>query len=153
MYNSGQEGGFDFKWREFSLSATYFNNNLENFIDFVRICNTNAACAAPFVTAAGLGPAFTSVNQYQNVGNANFRGFEVIGSWQALPTLRFTAGFTQTTAQLTSSTVGTLFTGVQLGQVPEWMLNVGAEWRPLEGLTLSANLKSFPAYWNDTGHT
>ena len=154
MTNFGQEVGFDFNWREFSLSGTYFNNNLDNFIDFVKICNTNAACAAPFITAAGLSPAFTTVNQYNNVGSANFRGFEVIGSWQILPQLKFTAGFTQTTAQLTSSTFPTLeFTGVQLGQVPDWMFNAGAEWRPIEGLAINVNLRSFPAYWNDTGHT
>ena len=79
MTNFGQEVGFDFKWREFTLSGTYFNNNLDNFIDFVTVCNTNAACAAPFITAAGLSPAFTTVNQYNNVGNATFQGFEIIG--------------------------------------------------------------------------
>jgi outer membrane receptor protein involved in Fe transport len=154
MTNVGEEVGFDFKWREYSLSATYFNNNLDNFIDFVKICNTNAACAAPFITAAGLSPAFTTVNQYNNVGSANIRGFEVIGGWQPLPQLKFTAGFTQTTAQLTSTNFPTLeFTGVQLGQVPYWTVNVGAEWRPLPELAFNVNLKSFPAYWNDTGHT
>jgi len=154
MTNVGEEVGFDFKWREYSLSATYFNNNLDNFIDFVKICNTNAGCAAPFITAAGLSPAFTTVNQYNNVGSANIRGFEVIGGWQPLPQLKFTAGFTQTTAQLTSTNFPTLeFTGVQLGQVPYWTINVGAEWRPLPELAFNINLKSFPSYWNDTGHT
>jgi outer membrane receptor protein involved in Fe transport len=154
MTNVGEEAGFDFTWKKFSLSGTYFNNNLDNFIDFVKVCNTNAACAAPFVTAAGLGPAFTTVNQYNNVGSANFRGFEFIGGWQVTPELKFSAGFTQTTAQLTSTNFPQLErTGVQLGQVPNWMLNLGAEWRPLPGLVLNANLKSFPAYWNDTGHT
>jgi outer membrane receptor protein involved in Fe transport len=154
MTNVGEEIGFDFKWREYSLSATFYNNNLDNFIDFVKICNTNAACAAPFITAAGLSPAFTTVNQYNNVGSANFRGFEIIAGWQPLPELKFTAGFTQTTAQLTSTNFPALeFTGVQIGQVPQWMLTVGAEWRPLDKLALNANLRSFPAYWNDTGHT
>jgi outer membrane receptor protein involved in Fe transport len=154
MTNIGEEAGFDFTWKKFSLSGTYFNNNLDNFIDFVKVCNTNAACAAPFVTAAGLGPAFITVNQYNNVGSANFRGFEIIGGWQATPELKLSAGFTQTTAQLTSSNFPQLErTGVQLGQVPDWMLNLGAEWRPLPGLVLNTSLKSFPAYWNDTGHT
>ena len=70
------------------------------------------------------------------------------------PELRLTAGFTRTIAQLTSSSFPALErTGVQLGQVPNWMLNVGIEWRPIADLVLNANLKSFPAYWNDTGHT
>jgi outer membrane receptor protein involved in Fe transport len=154
MTNFGQEVGFDFKWKEFSLSGTVYNNNLDNFIDFVTVCNSNAACAAPFVTAAGLGPTFTTVRQYNNVGSANFRGFEIMGGWQILPELRLTAGFTRTIAQLTSSTFPALErTGVQLGQVPDWMLNVGLEWRPIANLVLNANLKSFPGYWNDTGHT
>jgi len=71
-----------------------------------------------------------------------------------LPELRLNADFTQTTARLTSSNFPALeFTGVQLGQVPDWMLNIGAEWHPIPDLALNINLKSFPAYWNDTGHT
>ncbi|HEY6981721.1 TonB-dependent receptor [Reyranella sp.] len=154
MTNLGEEAGFDFNWRKVSLSATFFNNDLDNFIDFVKVCNANAACAAPFTAAAGLGPAFTTVNQYNNVGSANFRGFEVIAGWQVLPELRLSANFTQTTARLTSSNFPALEpTGVQLGEVPGWMLNLGAEWRPMPELVLNINLKSFPAYWNDTGHT
>jgi outer membrane receptor protein involved in Fe transport len=154
MTNIGEEAGFDFKWREFNLSATVFNNNLDNFIDFVTVCNTNAACAAPFITAAGLSPAFTTVRQYNNVGSATFQGIEVIGGWQPLKDLRLNAGFTTTRAFLTSSNYPTLeLTGVQLGQVPNWMVTAGAEWRPIPELAFTATLKSFPAYWNDTGHT
>jgi outer membrane receptor protein involved in Fe transport len=154
MTNFGQEVGFDFTWREFSLSATLFNNNLDNFIDFVTVCNVNPACAAPFVTAAGLGPSFTTVRQYNNVGSATFQGIEIIGTWQPLKDLRFHAGFTGTRAYLTSSNFPTLeLTGVQLGQVPGWTVTAGAEWRPIPELALTATLRSFPAYWNDTGHT
>jgi outer membrane receptor protein involved in Fe transport len=77
-----------------------------------------------------------------------------MAGWQILPEVRFTAAFTQTTAQLTSTNFPTLeFTGVQLGQVPTWTFNAGAEWRPLPELAFNLNFKSFPAYWNDTGHT
>jgi outer membrane receptor protein involved in Fe transport len=154
MTNIGEEAGFDFKWREFNLSATIFNNNLDNFIDFVTVCNTNPACAAPFITAAGLSPAFTTVRQYNNVGSATFQGIEIIGGWQVLKELRLNAGFTTTRAFLTSSNYPTLeLTGVQLGQVPNWTVTAGAEWRPIPELAFTATLRSFPAYWNDTGHT
>ncbi len=153
MNNFGQEAGFDFNWKQFSLSATWYNNNLENFIDFVAICSANAACAAPYAAAAGLA-GITTVNQYINVGSARFTGFEVLGGWHALPELKFTGGFVQTTAYLTSTSVPNLLrTGVQLGQVPTWMLNVGAEWRPIPDLALNVNLKSFPSFWANTGHT
>lgn len=154
MTNFGQEVGFDFEWREFTLTGTYFNNNLQNFIDFVTVCNTNATCAAPFIAAAGLSPSFTTVRQYQNVGNATFQGIEIIGGWQPFQQLRLTAGFTNTIAYLTSSRFPTLDrTGVQLGQVPSTMVTARAEWRPLPELAFTASLKSFPSYWNDTGHT
>ncbi|HLG44593.1 MAG TPA: TonB-dependent receptor [Reyranella sp.] len=153
MNNFGQEVGFDFNWKTVSLSATYFNNNLDNYIDFVAVCNANAACAAPFAAAAGL-TGITTVNQYINVGSARFAGFEVLGSWQALPELKLSGGFTQTSAYLTSTTMPNLLrTGVQLGQVPAWTLNAAAEWRPIPDLAIIVNLKSFPAYWNNTGHT
>jgi outer membrane receptor protein involved in Fe transport len=154
MTNIGEEVGFDFKWKEFTLSATYFNNNLDNFIDFVTVCNTNAACAAPYISAAGLSPSFTTVRQYQNTGSAVFQGIEVIAGWQATPELRLGFSFTNTNAYMTSSNYPSLIrTGVQLGQVPVQMFNANVEWRPLPELALTANLKAFPNYWNDTGHT
>ncbi len=154
MTNFGQEVGIDFEWKGFTLSGTYFNNNLDNFIDFVTVCNTSPACSAPFITAAGLSPAFTTVRQYQNVGNATFQGFELIATWQPFEQLRLMASFTNTVAYLTSSTNPALVrTGVQLGQVPSYMFTAGVEWRPIENLVLTASMKSFPQYWNDTGHT
>jgi outer membrane receptor protein involved in Fe transport len=154
MTNFGQEVGLDFDWKGFTLSGTYFNNNLNNFIDFVTVCNTNPACAAPFITAAGLSPSFTTVRQYQNVGNAAFQGFELIATWQPVAQLKLIGGFTNTVAYLTSSTNPALVrTGVQLGQVPNYMFTAGVEWRPIENLVVTASMKSFPQYWNDTGHT
>ena len=154
MTNFGQEVGLDFEWKGFTLSGTYFNNNLNNFIDFVTVCNTNPLCAAPFVSAAGLSPAFTTIRQYQNVGNATFQGFELIATWQPFEQLRLMGSFTNTVAYLTSSTNPALVrTGVQLGQVPNYMFTAGVEWRPIETLVITASLKSFPQYWNDTGHT
>ena len=154
MTNFGQELGFDFEWKAFTLSGTYFNNNLNNFIDFITVCNTNPVCAAPFVTAAGLSPAFTTVRQYQNVGNATFQGVELIATWQPIEQLRLMGSFTNTVAYLTSSNNPALVrTGVQLGQVPNYMFTAGVEWRPIENLVLTASMKSFPQYWNDTNHT
>ncbi len=154
MTNFGQELGFDFEWKGFTLSGTYFNNNLNNFIDFVTVCNTNPACAAPFVTAAGLSPAFTTIRQYQNVGNATFQGFELIATWQPFEQLWLMRKLHQhrgLSHQLDQPAL--VRTGVQLGQVPNYMVTAGVEWRPIENLVFTASMKSFPQYWNDTGHT
>ena len=146
MTNIGEEVGFDFKWREFTCRRTYFNNNLDNFIDFVTVCNTNAACAAPFITAAGLSPSFTTVRQYNNVGSATFQGFEIIGGWQPLTELQARTRASPTpAAYLTSSNYPTLErTGVQLGQVPNWMFTAGAEWRPIAGAGLHRHPEVVP---------
>src|ERR1041384_5972317 len=128
MTNFGQEVGLDFEWKGFTLSGTYFNNNLSNFIDFVTVCNTSPACAAPFITAAGLSPAFTTIRQYQNVGNATFQGFELIATWKPVEQLKLIGSFTNTVAYLTSSTNPALVrTGVQLHQVPTHMFTAGVE--------------------------
>ncbi|MBV8413481.1 MAG: TonB-dependent receptor [Alphaproteobacteria bacterium] len=154
MINFGQEVGFDVNWKKVNLAFTFFNNTLDNFIDFVTICNANAACAAPFISAAGLSPAFTTVSQYNNVGTALFQGFEIIGTVQPFEQLKLTGGFTNTNAYLINSYFPTLErVGVQLGQVPVWTVTATAEWRPLPELAFTATLRSFPAYWNDTGHT
>jgi outer membrane receptor protein involved in Fe transport len=154
MINFGQEVGFDFNWKQVNLSFTWYNNTLDNFIDFVTICNANAACAQPFVSAAGLSPSFTTVTQYNNVGTALFQGLEIIGSVQPLQQLKLTGAFTTTNAYLINSYFPTLErVGVQLGQVPVWTATASAEWRPLPELAFTATLRSFPSYWNDTGHT
>ena len=94
------------------------------------------------------------MRQYQNVGNATFQGIELIATWQPLEQIRLTGGYTNTVAYLTSRNYpAAVRTGVQLGQVPVSMFTAGAEWRPFESLVLTAALKAFPPYWNDTGHT
>ena len=67
-------------------------------------------------------------------------------------------GFTQTWAYLTSSSYDSGVspadpTNAQLGQVPPWMVQAGAQWLPTEGLTLTAHVQSFPSFWNNTAHT
>ena len=84
----------------------------------------------------------------------------MIGRWVVNPAISFNAGYTRTEAYLTSSAYQTPSAGVipdpvrqQLGQVPLWNVTAGATWRPMDGLLFTAQLKSFPAYWNSTSHT
>ena len=74
MTNIGEEVGFDFKWRGFTLSGTYFNNNFDNFIDFVTVCNTQRGLRRAIHHRGGPQPSFTTVRQYNNVGSAVFQG-------------------------------------------------------------------------------
>ena len=80
-------------------------------------------------------------------------------SWAGTKTLQLTGGFTRTQAFLTSSSYTTPVdtppdpTDTQIGQVPPWLLNLGAAWQATPELSLSVQAKSFPDFWNNTGHT
>ncbi len=157
--NFGQEIGFDIKVKDASLSVTAFNNAMSNFIDYATICGTAAACN-PLLTGTGLATgSISSVKQYVNAGDAVFRGFEILATTRATNTLQLSAGFTRTQAYLTNSSYTTPTdappdpTNAQIGQVPPWMLNLGAQWQAAPELSLSVQMKSFPEFWNNTGHT
>ncbi len=158
--NFGQEVGFDLNTtaRDANLSVTAFNNQLSNFLDLATMCSSAAACN-PAIAGTGMPPGSVStLRQYVNAGNATIRGYEILANAQVHKTLNLTGGFTQTWAYLTRSDYNSGAnpsdpTNAQLGQVPPWMLQLGAQWQALPDLNLSAQLQSFPAFWNNTAHT
>lgn len=158
--NFGQEIGFDLHTaaKDAKLSFTAFNNNLSNFIDAATLCSTAAACN-PYIAGTGIAAgSITQVKQNVNAGKANIRGYEILTEAQVLKTLKLNFGFTQTWAVLTSSDYDSGSspadpTNAQLGQVPPWMIQAGAQWLATPDLTLTAHLQSFPQFWNNTAHT
>ena len=158
--NFGQEIGFDLhtKEKDAKLSLTLFNNNLSNFIDGATMCSMAATCN-PYIAGSGLAAgSITQVKQNVNAGNATLRGYELLGEAKLMKNFKVHVGFTQTWAYLTSSSYDSGVspadpTNAQLGQVPPWMVQAGAQWLPTEGLTLTAHVQSFPSFWNNTAHT
>ncbi len=159
--NFGQELGFDLRTsqKDASMSVTFFNNKMRNYIDYAALCTSAAQCN-PMISGTGLAQnSITRLSQYVNAGDAVFRGFEVLGQIKATKTLLLTGGFTRTQAYLSTSDYTTPAatppdpTNAQLGQVPPWMLNLGASWQATSALNVSAQVKSFPDFWNNTGHT
>lgn len=159
--NFGQELGFDLRTtqKDASMSVTFFNNKMRNYIDYAALCTSAAQCN-PMISGTGLAQnSITRLSQYVNAGDAVFRGFEVLGQLKATKTLQLTGGFTRTQAYLSTSDYTTPAatppdpTNAQLGQVPPWMLNLGASWQATADLNVSAQVKSFPDFWNNTGHT
>ena len=141
-----------------TLSATAYTNHLKNFIDYATV-QTGCASGNNYCGTGISGLNGGTLNQYVNAGNAVFRGFEVLGAWK-LGRVALQGGFTYTDAHLTSSLYTTASGGVipdptyqQLGQVPEWVLTAGANWKPTDRLQLDVSVKSFPRYWNATSHT
>ena len=158
--NVGQEIGFDLHTaqKDAKLSVTAFNNNLSNFLDLATNCSSVSTCN-PLIAGTGLAAgSISSLKQYVNAGNATIRGYEILGEAQVLKNLNVSLGFTQTWAYLTSSDYGSGTspsdpTSAQLGQVPPWMIQAGAQWQATQDLMLSAHLQSFPAFWQNTAHT
>jgi len=158
--NFGQEIGFDLRTKEkdASLSFTVFNNNLSNFIDGATMC-TSAATCNPLIAGTGLAPgSITQLRQNVNAGSATLRGYEILTQATVNKTIKVNIGFTQTWAYLNTSDYDSGSspadpTNAQLGQVPPWMLNAGVQWQATPALTLSGQLQSFPAFWNNTAHT
>ena len=157
--NVGREIGLDFQRPGLGVSFTAYDNRLDGFIDFAPLCTTAADCN-PLIAGTGLAAgSVTRVNQYVNAGRARLRGAELLGRWQATPTLSIDGGISRTSAYLVSSDYTTPAAtppdpvGKQLGQVPPWTANLGLQWRALPGLTLSLQGKAFPPYWNNTAHT
>ena len=157
--NRGAEIGADLTLAAFDLTVTGFTNSLKNFIDYAVVQSgcaaANSYCGTGIATISG-----GSLRQYVNAGNAVFRGVEVIGGWRPTRTLDLQAGFTRTDAHLTRSDYNTVTAGVapdpvgqQIGQVPAWIATAGGTWRATARLELTVQLKSFPAYWNNTSHT
>ncbi len=158
--NFGQEIGFDLRTKEkdASLSFTVFNNNLSNFIDGATMC-TSAATCNPLIAGTGLTPgSITQLRQNVNAGSATLRGYEILTQATVNKTVKLNVGFTQTWAYLNTSDYDSGSspadpTNAQLGQVPPWLVNAGVQWQATPELTLSGQLQSFPAFWNNTAHT
>jgi len=152
--NTGTEVGFDIGSKENKLSATAYLNQLNNYIDYATMCTSSASCSGYLQPYNLAGSSFTTVKQYYNAGNAQIKGFEIIGKTQLTNTLGATAGFTRTTAELTSTNNASVDPlNQQLGQVPPWMLNLGGTWKALPDLNLVAQVQTFPSYWANTTHT
>lgn len=159
--NFGKEIGIDYIQPGLDVALTAFYNNLKNYIDYAPVCTTLAACV-PYVAGTGFGGVgVTRVNQYVNAGTAVLKGAELLANWQASENVQLNGGMTRTIAYLTSSaypsTIGATPApdpvNVQLGQVPGWMATMGSNWQATSSLQLTLQLKSFPAYWNNTAHT
>lgn len=164
--NFGYEGGLEFKKNGLDLTANGFFNQLSNYIDSATICASNAACATGALPAGISSATFNTVTRYYNVGQAEIYGAELLADYQITPEIDVHGGFTRSISIITSNTpligqVGVATAnqiepvGNQIGQVPIWTFNGGADWRVpfVPGLTLSAQMKAFPGYYSDTRHT
>lgn len=150
--NQGREAGIDFRKGPVEASFTVYRNVLNNYIDYTTV---QTGCAAGNNYCGTGVTSATALKQYVNAGNANLQGYELSGSWRVLDSLTLRGGFTRTNAWLTTSLYPSASVdpiNMQLGQVPEWIATFGGTWTPTSKITITAVLKAFPQFWNNTSH-
>jgi outer membrane receptor protein involved in Fe transport len=148
--NKGYELGADFRRGGVDVGFTAFHNRVSNYIDYAT---AKAGCSAANAYCGTSVTAASTLKQYVNAGDAVLKGFEVLGTWRASPSVAFRGGFSRTIAHLTRSNVPADPVGRQLGQVPPWMANAGVTWDATSQLAFTLAVKGFPDYWNTTSHS
>lgn len=131
----GRELGLDYNRGELSLSATYFQYDIQNMIATFRV---NSYATAPSLVraicssgGANLTACGGSANFYTNDQDGQSVGLELIANWRANRQWEFNGSYTRTNSVLTrKGTVVTDPTGVQLAGLPQDVASVGATWTP-----------------------
>jgi outer membrane receptor protein involved in Fe transport len=90
---------------------------------------------------AGFIPAGGTLRQRQNAGEINAYGVEGDASGDITTTLNWRAAFAYTHARVDGGSSAPQLTHLRPAQTPEWTATAGLDWRALEKLTLSANVR------------
>ena len=131
----GRELGLDYNAGGLSLSATYFQYDIQNMIATFKV---NSYAAAPALVrticssgGADLAACGGSANFYTNDQDGQSQGVELLANWKAGNAWEFNAAYTHTTSILTrKGSIVTDPTGVQLAGIPEDVATLGATWSP-----------------------
>ncbi|HKR87516.1 MAG TPA: TonB-dependent receptor, partial [Phenylobacterium sp.] len=131
----GVEGGLSGSGvADWSLTAFY--NRLSD-----PITNVTIGAGPGTFPVAGFIPAGGTLRQRQNVGAINAWGFEGDASGEAAAKLGWRAAFAYTHARVEGKGAAPQLTGLRPAQAPAFTATGGLEWRPIERLGLSTELR------------
>jgi outer membrane receptor protein involved in Fe transport len=117
-------------------SATAFYNRLAD-----PITNVTIGVGPKTFPTAGFIPAGGTLRQRQNAGLIKAWGVEGEASGEALETLGWRTAFAYTHARVDGGTTAPQLTGKRPAQAPAFTATAGLDWRPVERLGLSADLR------------
>jgi vitamin B12 transporter len=131
----------------FSWSLTGFINHLQDAV-------TNVTIGAgpgniPGFPGAGFIPAGGVLRQRQNVGVIKAEGIEADAAYALSEQLRLRAAAGYTHAEVDGGTQAPQLTGLRPAQQPRFTLTAGADLKPLQRLSLSADLRYEAARFDD----
>lgn len=130
---TGLSGGGE-NWR-FDVAA--FANRIDD-----PIANVTIGVRPGVFPRAGFVPAGGVLRERQNAGRIDAFGLEATVSrdvHEDLLSLRLSGAFTA--AEVNGGTAAPQLTGLRPAQAPQWTVVAGADWRPLDRLTLSADVR------------
>ncbi len=131
----GRELGIDYNQGPLSLSATYFQYDINNMIATFKVSSYATAPALVRSICSSGGADLTncggSANFYTNDQDGQSSGLELTARWKAGTQWAFDAAYTRTNSTLTRK--GSIVTdpvGVQLAGVPQDAASLGVTWKP-----------------------
>jgi outer membrane receptor protein involved in Fe transport len=124
--------------------ATLFYNQLND-----PITNVTIGTGPGTFPVAGFVPAGGTLRQRRNAGEIDAWGVEGDASGDIVTALSWRAAFAYTHARVDGGSSAPQLTGLRPAQTPEWTVTGGLDWRALEKLTLSAQVRYVSAQFDD----
>jgi len=144
----GAEAGFGGAGDASRWSLGLFYNLLED-----PIANVTIGIGPGTFPLAGFVPAGGVLRQRQNAGQIEAWGVEGEANGDFGSAFGWRAAFAYTDAEVDGGTSAPQLTGKRPAQTPEWTVTAGLDWRPLEPLMLSADLRYESMRWEDDLNT
>ena len=133
---TGIEAGWSWTGDGAALSATLFRNEIED-----AIVNVTLGQGPGTFPRAGFVPAGGVLRQRQNAGTIAATGLELDGRFDLTPALSLRAALSATDARVDGGATAPQLTGLRPAQAPIWSATAGLDWRPVDRLTLAADLR------------
>ncbi|KQY84890.1 TonB-dependent receptor [Brevundimonas sp. Root1423] len=133
---TGVETGWAWTSDRASLTATAFWNRIEDAVVNVTIGQGPAT-----FPRAGFVPLGGVLRQRQNAGTIEATGVELDGRFDLTDTLSLRAALSATDARVDGGIQAPQLTGLRPAQAPIWSAVAGADWRPMDRLSLAADLR------------
>ena len=133
---TGLEAGWAWTGDRASLTATAFWNRIEDAVVNVTIGQGPAT-----FPRAGFVPAGGVLRQRRNAGTIEATGVELDGRFDLTDALSLRAALSATDARVDGGAQAPQLTGLRPAQAPIWSAVAGVDWRPVDRLSLAADLR------------
>lgn len=133
---TGVETGWAWTGDSASLTATAFWTRIED-----AVVNVTIGQGPGTFPRAGFVPAGGVLRQRQNAGTIEATGIELDSRIDLTDVLSLRAALSATDARVDGGVHAPQLTGLRPAQAPIWSAVAGLDWRPVERLTLAADLR------------